>query len=150
MTQNGLTDHDMEALMPRTLPPRALSPRIAECIALRLAVLKKQGCQIEKEWVFIDGGQGVLRAPSRIGEVPCLTPQAYMYCSVLGRCLSGPEVLAYQGIHVDDYPAWGVFPDRLLRDLGGNAFSAPVFLAVLLSVLCSIDGKVGVPSVQVH
>ena len=88
--------------------------------------------------LYIDGSQSVQRAPLSEGISPCLTPKSHMWTSILGRCLNGVEMMAYQGIDMNDFPAWREFSDALLRDLAGNAFSAPVFLCVLLSLLVNL------------
>jgi hypothetical protein len=60
-----------------------------------------------------------------------------MWVSTIDRCLTGAEMMAYQGIDLNSFPAWHDFPDALLRDLAGNAFASSVFLCVLLAVLAN-------------
>jgi hypothetical protein len=114
--------------------------RAAECVALNLWACEAAGVNLKEHRVFVDGGQRADRAPVGVGVVPCITPNAYLCCSTEQRRLQGREVFAYQGLHIDDYPANAEFPEHLLRDLAGNAFAAPVFLMVLLAVLTNCSG----------
>jgi site-specific DNA-cytosine methylase len=121
-------------IRPQTVGDRRAPVRAIECVQLKLSELRARGVDIENVSVYIDAGQSAHRAPCRIGSSPCITPNALMYMSTLGRFLSSRELLGYQGIDLDDFGSWSDFSDAFLRDLAGNAFSAPVFLCVFLSV----------------
>jgi site-specific DNA-cytosine methylase len=117
------------------VPKPPLAPRIADCIDLTMARLRQNGVDVVGRTIYIDAGQNIHRIPVSLDISPCLVPNAYVYVNKLGRCLTGADMLAYQGIDVDDFIAWREFSEAMLRSLAGNAFSAPVFMCVLLSVL---------------
>jgi hypothetical protein len=115
------------------------SRRMMECVQLNLSAMRARGLDMEHASVYIDAGQSAHRAPSRVGCSPCITPNARIYASVVGRFLTSQECLSYQGIDLHDYPAWQGFSDAFLMDLAGNAFSSTVFLCVALCLFAHVD-----------
>ena len=62
--------------------------------------------------------------------VPCLTPNGEKYLTKFCRPLLGVEALRLQGLWWrPSSPYCRAFPDKLLRDLAGNAFEASCFAA---------------------
>lgn len=50
--------------------------------------------------------QSVCRSTLSEGYAPCLTPGSQIWASHLGRCLTGAEMMAYQGIDLNEFPNW--------------------------------------------
>ena len=102
---------------------------------LKYGALKAKGVDPLKELVVLGVSQEVDRLPAQRGITPTLTPKTRYWLSTKQRFLSGMEVVALQGVSHHDQQETGLcnFPDALLRDVGGNAFSCP---AVVVCVLC--------------
>ena len=114
--------------------------RVLECIAMQLESMRRQGDDLTTATLYADGGQNIHRMASGRDRAPCVTPNNYIYLHSPERkgFLTGVHAFAYQGLDLDDFPAWREFDDSRLRDLAGNSFSMTVFLCVLLSVLAHV------------
>jgi len=85
--------------------------------------------------IFVDAAQQLHRASVSFNRSPCIVPKAYIFDSMKGRFLSGSDFFAFQGIDLGMFKACGRFSEAQLKDLAGNAFAAPVFTSMLLSLL---------------
>ncbi len=103
------------------------------------AVLQKRRKVSCCEDLIVDVAKSAERAPSCVGECPCLVPNSKPFRRWAGKVLGPQEVLGLQGIWKEDFPQLGTFSDVFLRNLAGNAFTATVALAVLLGALVHAD-----------
>ena len=91
--------------------------------------------------VVLQIDQEVERCPTGLGVVPCIAPKGvyWVTCGVQGapRLLSAQEVAKLQSIGPQEFGCYGlhVVPQRLVRDLVGNAFNGAVCNVVLLAAL---------------
>ena len=86
----------------------------------------------------IDIFQNLDRVPNQEACAPCLTGNSWVFETSSRHLLNGEEMLALQGITVHNFPKMTSFSNRLLANLAGNAFSGPVFLAVIATALGSV------------
>ena len=112
---------------------------VLQALAMLYAVAQKDGIDPRKVERVYQSDQAVNRMPFRDGSVSCLTPHGRFFSARHGRHLSGGEHLWLQGIGPEEVAYFRVRslgpPDRLLKDLAGNAFSATVYCAVLWGAL---------------
>jgi site-specific DNA-cytosine methylase len=88
--------------------------------------------------MIVDISKTAERAPACFFAVPCLLPNSLLYRVNTGCIMTPEQMLCLQGIYGADFPALKKYAKTkgpLVRDLAGNAFSTPVFLAVLISIL---------------
>lgn len=91
--------------------------------------------------------QDVPRQPMAVAKVPCICPTGD-YWLAYGplrehRYLTARELASLQGVGEEELAMFRLkdVPDRLLKDLSGNAFSGPVCVAVVLSALMAWKRK---------
>ena len=84
----------------------------------------------------IDLSQNVDRETDgkQFGIIPCITPDGQVLDTLRGGILSGKELLALQGIPVDELTL-NTETSKQLTDLAGNAMTATVVAAVVASAL---------------
>ena len=117
----------------------ARESKVVETALQRLSMKDQEGGD-----VIIDVAKSDYRAPICVGATSCIVPNSKPYHLKSKRILSPEEVLKVQGIYAQDFPALRkILQEKggsaLARDLAGNAFTATVCMAVVLSVLAHCE-----------
>lgn len=132
---------EQEALLKQNPWYANLTPRVQKGLALMLARLAPSRTTSAVP-IVLQYDQDPPRMPHGVGFVPCVTPNGqYWYCDAAGpshhRPLMATELSSLQGVgplELAQFKAGDVDP-QLLKDLSGNAFSAPVCMAAVLSMM---------------
>ena len=107
--------------------PEYLTTREQDLLRLLYAKSMLQGVELKSCECFFDISQSIGRVPTGWGVCPCICPNGRIWSTSRGRLLAGREKMALQGLLCGtDFPVWESFPDRVLSDLAGNAFSTTV------------------------
>jgi len=83
--------------------------------------------------VFVDLHQSIDRMHRHEGVLMTFTAGSVPWMVRSRRCITGREMLAIHGLSLRRLTCFG--SDSLLQELAGNSFSAPAFMAALLSIL---------------
>mmetsp|Transcript_23405 Transcript_23405/g.65363 ORF Transcript_23405/g.65363 Transcript_23405/m.65363 type:complete len:669 (+) Transcript_23405:1-2007(+) len=117
-----------------------LNERTMELLDLKcLDVLNEQGMDPREVPMLWDLLQSVERVPGsrvrrdRQNYATCVLPPSLLWHTVRHRFILGQEKLALQGIFEEDLGDLKSFPQALLSDLAGNAFTSSVCLAMMLA-----------------
>lgn len=120
-------------------------PRERDAVAIAYLDLINGGTDPREVHCVIQIDQSIDRMPIQIGFSPCVTPKGKYWYTFLSdeqlapRLLSPLEKFRLQGVGPEEWRRLNVdgatLPENMVNDLAGNAFSANVIVAFMLSVL---------------
>ncbi len=121
---------------------RELSSREQQVIEAVQACRPAATDGVNAENIIVDVAKSRGRAPVCRDAAPCCVPNSLPFRLRSGTFLTTLQICTLQGIYEEDFPALGEWVGdgrraRILRDMMGNAFSAPVFLSVVLAVIAN-------------
>lgn len=133
--------NELDALLSGVITPRA-----RQAVVLKLAQCAKQkGWRWEKDLLVATAGQSASFMTLRKDVFPNLVPSSPFVVIRAGkpRLASGLLCLALQGVQSSEVEFMGVgdMPDEKQRDIAGNAFTANVCIANLVSVMLELLPK---------
>ncbi|KAK4447863.1 hypothetical protein QBC34DRAFT_495705 [Podospora aff. communis PSN243] len=123
--------------------------RVSDVMDLAVAAGLKVGVDIRYKPYLIDVSQNTDRLPmvanvknqgKKVGLIGCITPAGQPIVSNLMRPLTGTEVMALQGMPVDEMTIT-TESQKNLQDLAGNAMTVTVVGAAALSILVILGAK---------
>jgi site-specific DNA-cytosine methylase len=138
MLEHNVTEADLEKVLVQfpCLQDLALTERERQCLAIKYVLYLRAGKNPNEQAIVLQTDQSLLRMPEQENKVPCLVPKGRYWVTSIGRFLNLNEMLWLQGIGPEERSLFRLHPDsapdKLLRDLTGNACSATVLAAVLL------------------
>ena len=142
IAKHGLSDVRIAELVGDTefLKHLRLTERERHLAAMHYVQLRAAGNEPNEEDWFLQIEQGGHRCPRCENLVPCVTPSGvYLWTRAPATILDARQLAGLQGISRDDLESTGLITlrPRLLQDLIGNAFSAPVCGVIFLELLAS-------------
>ena len=126
---------------------RAQVPRVLDLMDINYLRLVANGVDANYKTLVWNLSQNVDRSSGfvRPGLCPCLTPNMIPYLTTRGGPIVGPEVLALQGIPIDDICLTHETNEQM-ADLAGNAMSTTVVGACAVAALLLARGGLCPPT----
>lgn len=118
--------------------------RVLDMIDIVFHMGLNKNCDITFKALVIDLSQNADRIPAlrcrkhEIGGICCITPDGIPFLTGQLRKISGHEALHLQGLPIDDL-LLSSETQQQLRDLAGNAMTATVASAAILSLIIALD-----------